>query len=32
MVVLIEGLGQEKHELLLIETFNQSDFFDHATN
>jgi hypothetical protein len=23
-------MGHEKHELLLIKTFDESDFFDHA--
>jgi hypothetical protein len=29
---LIEGLGHEKHELLLIEIFDYSELFDHETN
>jgi hypothetical protein len=32
MVVLIKGLGHERHKLFLIETFDYNDFFDHVTN
>jgi len=32
MVVLIENMKHEGHELLLIETFDWNNIFNHATN
>jgi hypothetical protein len=29
-MILTKGLGHERHELLLIKTFDENDLFDHA--
>jgi hypothetical protein len=32
MVILIKGLKHERHELLLIKTFYETNLFNHVTN
>ncbi len=32
IVILTKGLGHERHKLLLIETFDQTNLFNHVTN
>jgi hypothetical protein len=29
-MILTKGLGHERHKLLLIKTFDESDLFDHV--
>jgi hypothetical protein len=32
MVILIKGMGHERHELFFTKIFYESDLFNHVTN